>query len=200
MQVEGDDFMIISIVGKSSSGKSYISKLLNHYSNKIVNLNIDKVGHYVLTLDEVKMQLIKLFGPSVIKDNMVDRKTLGEIVFNNQKNMDKLTEITWNSMQQIIDKFIDDNKNKIIILDWLLLPKSKYFNISDIKILVDAPYDIRLKRAIKRDNITEDQFKTREKASLNFNISDFDYVINNIEKEKTKRKVRDIYDKSIISR
>lgn len=192
--------MIICIVGKSGSGKSYISRLLKSYSNKIVFLDIDKIGHYVLTLQDVKENLIKEFGVQIFDNEVVDRKKLSKIVFNSKDKMNKLSNITWKSMEKIIDKFIYDNQNKIIVLDYLLLPKTKYFNISDLNILIDAPYETRKNRVLIRDNITEEKFIEREKASLNLNDYTFDYVINNIEKNKTKRKVRDIYDKSIIHR
>ena len=38
----------------------------------------------------------------------------------------------------------------------------------DVKILLDIPYEIRKKRAMKRDNITEEAFDLREQASINF--------------------------------
>ena len=51
--------MIIGICGKSGSGKSTLSKTLtNHYKN-IIHLDIDKVGHNVLTIKDVKNELIK---------------------------------------------------------------------------------------------------------------------------------------------
>ena len=81
-------------------------------------------------------------------------------------------------MQIEIDKYLKENEKKIIILDWILLPISKYFNICDVKILLDIPYNIRKQRAIKRDNITEEEFDLREKASIDFNKFKFDYVLN----------------------
>ena len=89
-----------------------------------------------------------------------------------------------------IDKIIQNNKNKIIILDWLLLPKSKYFNNCCIKILLDIPYEIRKQRAIARDNITEEAFDLREKASYKYNNDLFDIIISNNSKEEYERIVK----------
>lgn len=47
-----------------------------------------------------------------------------------------------------------------------------------IKILLDISYETRRERAIKRDNITVEEFDLREKASINYNVDDFDIVIN----------------------
>ena len=93
-------------------------------------------------------------------------------------------------MQIEIDKFLIDNKDKIIILDWLLLPISKYFDKCDVKVLLDIPYEVRKERAIKRDNITEEAFDLREKASISFDINKFDYVINDNNNLEIKRLVK----------
>ena len=93
-------------------------------------------------------------------------------------------------MQIEIDKFLENNKDKIIILDWLLLPISKYFDMCDIKILLDIPYEVRKERAMKRDNITEEAFDTREKASIDFDKNAFDYVINDNNPEEIRKLVK----------
>ena len=47
---------------------------------------------------------------------------------------------------------------------------------------------------------TEKQFMIRENNAPNYECLDFDIVINNKYKKLTRKKVRNIYDKSIISR
>lgn len=182
--------MIIGICGKSGSGKSTLAKNIIELSNyKAVHLEIDKVGHRALLNEDAKKKLVKEFGESIIKENNVDRKKLGDIVFNSRDEMQKLTDITWKCMQKEIDEFLEDNKDKIVILDWLLLPKTEYFDICDIKILLDVPYEIRKMRAIKRDNITSEAFDLRESSSIEYNKEIFDYVLENSEKENIRKKV-----------
>ena len=185
--------MIIGISGKSGSGKSSLSNFIIKTSNKnVIHVDIDKIGHDVLLLPDVKKELINSFGENILNEKIVDRKKLGEIVFNSRNDMDKLSYITWKYMEMEIDKIINTNKDKIIILDWLLLPLVKYFNMCDIKILLDIPYEIRKERAVKRDNISEKAFDLREKASIDFNPNDFDYVIKNNDRKTIKRLVRKI--------
>lgn len=88
--------------------------------------------------------------------------------------MKKLTDVTWFYMEQYIDDFIEKNKEHIIILYWLLLPKTKYFEQSDLKILIYATLEVRMMRAIERDNITSEKFLLREKASMSFENLNFD--------------------------
>ena len=169
--------MIISICGKSGSGKSTLAKKIIEERKNVIHINIDKIAHQVLTIPIVKQQLQEQFK-DVLTDNEVDRKKLGPIVFSSTKNMDILTQVTWPHMEQEIDRIISENKDKIIILDYLLLPKTKYFEQSDLKILLDIPKDIRKQRILKRDNITEDTFDLRDSSSIEYDKDEFDFIIS----------------------
>ncbi len=185
--------MIIGISGKSGSGKTTLANQISTIIKKeSVHLDIDKVGHKVLTKKEVFEELKKSFGEEIVKSNVINRKKLGELVFTSRNKMEKLNEITWKHMQIEIDSFLENNKNKVIILDWLLLPITKYFDQCDIKILLDIPYEIRKKRAMQRDNISEKAFDLRDNSSIDLNPAEFDYVLREINNEDIKRMVKKI--------
>ncbi len=182
--------MIISICGKSGSGKSTVTKeLLDYYKDKAIHINIDKIGHYVNTISEVLDEEVKCFGESILTDGVIDRKKLSKIVFSDKEEMAKLTEITWKYMDIEISKLISQNEGKLIILDWQLLPKTKYFELSDLRVLLDVPYSIRKERVLKRDNITEEQFDLREAASIDYSLYEFDVVQEKLDIDEIKRKV-----------
>lgn len=183
--------MVVGICGKSGSGKSTLSKKIVELStNDVVYLDIDKIGHEALLVDEVKEELLSSFGNSIFENGYVNRKVLGDIVFNSRKEMKKLSDITWEYMQLKIDKALVDNQDKVVILDWILLYTTKYFKMCDIKILLDIPYEVRKERAMKRDNISEEKFDLREKASIDFDKTDFDFVIEKEDKDVLKRLVK----------
>ena len=152
--------MVICICGKSGSGKSTIAKLIQEERPHSIHIDIDKIGHQSHNDKKVRQELIATFGEVILTNNNIDRKKLGKIVFSNKKEMKKLEDITWNYMEQEIDKILTNNNDKIIILDWLLLPKTKYFETSDLRILVDIPFEIRKQRVLKRDSITTRSFKS----------------------------------------
>lgn len=180
--------MIIGICGKSGSGKSTLAnQIIEHYKGNAIHCDIDKIGHK--THDDLfcKQRIIDCFGRSILTDGNIDRKKLGKIVFNDKLQMQKLTNITWKYMENEIDRTIKENKDKIIILDWILLPESKYLKECKIKILLDIPYEIRKKRAMLRDNISDEAFDLREKASYNYNKNDFNFIIKNDMKSEFER-------------
>lgn len=192
--------MIISIVGLSGSGKSFISKTLESYNSHIMHIDIDKIGHSSHHDPIVKQKLISSFGNNILTEGNIDRKKLGGIVFNSSEAMKQLEKITWSYMEQEIDKIITNNKDKIILLDWLLLPKTKFFYQSDLRILVTAPQEIRMKRAVKRDGITKEKFLEREASAPEIDNTQFEYIINNVDLKDTQERVKTIYDKSFIHR
>jgi dephospho-CoA kinase len=184
--------MLISICGKSGSGKSTTAKMIIEMVPNSIHCDVDKIGHESLTLTAVKEQLIKIFGEEVVVNGNVDRKKLGSLVFNSKDNMEKLSDITWPYMEEIIDNFINKNADKNVILDWILLPMTKYFNMSNIKILVDIPLAVRKERVLRRDNISEESFNAREKASIQYNNDEFDFIIKNNNLEKVRKLVKRI--------
>lgn len=180
--------MIIGICGKSGSGKSTIAKQITSRYQNAVHLDIDKIAHKSHKDEEVKRKIINTFTESILTDNEIDRKKLGRIVFASKEKMKLLEDITLEFMEKEIDNFINENKDKIIILDYILLPLTKYFNECKIKILLDIPYHIRKQRVLSRDNITEEQFDLRDSSSIQYEINDFDIVLEN-EKEDVLRRI-----------
>lgn len=180
--------MIIGICGKSGSGKSTIAKQITSRYKNAVHLDIDKIAHKSHQDEEVKQKIISTFTEAVFTNNEIDRKKLGRIVFVSKEKMKLLEEITWEFIEKEIDNFINKNKDKIIILDYILLPLTKYFDKCNIKILLDIPYHIRKQRVLSRDDITEEQFDLRDSAAIQYEVSDFDIVLTN-EKEDILRRI-----------
>ena len=53
------------------------------------------------------------------------------------------------------------------------------FNICNLKILVSGNENIRRKRVILRDNLTEEEFEARDRFSFKYVIEDFNITIQN---------------------
>ncbi len=194
--------MLISLVGKSGCGKTTISNKLKSLDNRIIHIDVDKISHQVLEYPEVVERIKNEISKDTIKDNKVDRKKLGKVVFESTKMMDILTNITWPHMEKLIDEIICSNNDKIIILDWLLLPKTKYFSQSNLRIWIEANQNDRLERVLsrsKKEHITKEYFIKRDQAGIEFEQGKYDIIITNSKNTDIDKEVKLIYDKSIIS-
>lgn len=170
---------IIVISGKSGSGKTVVAETLSEFLNATM-LSLDEISHLSLEDEEIKDKLFSVFGNDVFDNKKIDRKKLGKIIFENRDKLDFVNNLSWKFIDDYVDNFIEKHKNKnFIILDYALITKMKYFEMADYKILVESAQNDRFDRLIKRDNVTFDYLNLREKNSLNFASSDFDYVLKN---------------------
>ena len=186
---------IIGITGKSGSGKSTLANLLAKELN-CAGIDVDKIGHKATNDENISRKLCGIFGKEILgREGIIDRKKLGNIVFSDQEKMDILTDVTWDYMQEKIDEILK-NKPEIIILEWELLPISKYWEKSDMKILIQANQDERKKKVIERDEITEEYFEKRDSKSLDYETVNADFKFyNEYEKKQMKDFINQIISK-----
>lgn len=153
--------MIIGITGGSGCGKSSV----------VSRLKAD--GFYAIDADVVARECVKqgkpsyneikaYFGDDVFLENgELDRKKLGSIVFSDENELKALNSITHKYIKMEIENEIAANKDKDIIIDAAVLNQGGLAEICDIIILVTAKKDVRIKRIIKRDNLSYENAKNR---------------------------------------
>ncbi len=170
--------MIISITGKSGSGKSFLAQNIAPLLGAKI-IHFDDISHEVLTHEDVLHKIRAEFGDIVFdKNQKLNRKKLGKIAFGNAEKLKFLNSLAEAKMEKIIDNILA-NSNNNFILDYALLPKMKYFNLSDCKILINANPHTRKTRIVSRDKIDPDYFAARDTHSLDYDERLFDIVIEN---------------------
>ncbi len=176
---------LIIVTGKSGSGKSEFSKILAE-KLKAELISLDEISHLSLEDKNIKNQLLKIFGAEIFDETKINRKKLGNIVFNDAEKLEQLNTLSWKFIDDYIDKKISNTKSSFLILEYALISKMKYFKVASFKILVEANHKTRINRIMLRDNITESYALIRDKNSLNYNAEDFDYVIKNSSLKKAQ--------------
>ena len=180
---------IIGITGKSGSGKTTLSTLLSKKLDCNV-VDVDKIGHEATQNCEIVKKLCETFGIQILeKDGKIDRKKLGNIVFADKEKMNILTDITWGYMQNILDEILQKEEKQTIILEWALLPISKYWDNTNIKILMTAKDNERKEKVIERDKISEEYFLKRDSNAIDYTKYQFDYIFENDYKLETIEKI-----------
>ena len=171
---------IIGITGKSGSGKSTVAKKIGEVIPNSTVIEVDTIGHEALCRPNILENLIVLFGSEILDDlGNVDRKKLGNIVFAERKKMKELSSVTYTYITQKIAQIIDEAHNGVVILDWILLPVDPAWQKCDFKILIETDPKLRKEKVILRDNISESYFNAREKTSIEYDKSQFDFVFSN---------------------
>ncbi len=172
--------MIILVTGKSGTGKSTFARELAS-KLKYQYVDIDAIGHKIYESSKVLQKVATLFGKVIFDENgSFDRKRLGQIVFaeKNSARVKKFNRYTLQVMQTEIDKIL--SKNNHVVLDWIKLPLTKYWKRLSYKVLVISSNDeARFDNLLKRDNVKIEYLKLREKSSIEYDESEFNFIINN---------------------
>jgi dephospho-CoA kinase len=160
--------MIIGLTGNSGSGKTAVSDYLSKKYAYV--LDCDKIYHELLSESpEMKKELIGLFGKSIIEDNKINRKALGEIVFNNDKKLKLLNRVAHKYVIIEVEKRIASYKGdkKLIVIDAPLLIEAGLHEICDEVWVIDAPLEIKAERISIRDHISIEKAKQRLSKQMN---------------------------------
>ena len=97
---------VIGLTGGICCGKSSIIELFSFYSQNISFkvINVDQLGHQTYLKDtNCYKKLIKIFTRNILtEEELIDRKKLGTLIFNNNENRRILNEIVWPEIRQLL--------------------------------------------------------------------------------------------------
>ena len=147
---------IIGLTGSISTGKTQVSNYLRDRGEKVIDA--DLIAREVVDFGSVKEKIKEAFGNDIYKDDELDRKALGEIVFRDKEKRQVLNEIEHPEIYRIILEEIKNSKGRVFV-DIPLLFESQHLNEKyglnfDEVWLVYVNRETQVKRLIKRDRIS----------------------------------------------
>jgi len=148
--------MVIGITGNTGSGKTIIAGFFRQWGGYVISA--DRMGWEVLLDDRVIEKLRGIFGDGIIKDGKVDRKKLGDIVFEDQEQLLKFNKIVHPTLLLELRETIKNCKKDIVIVDAALILEWGIKDWFDYIILVSSKLSIIHPR-LKRLGIPDELFK-----------------------------------------
>lgn len=147
---------IIGLTGSISTGKTQVSNYLRQRGEKVIDA--DLIAREVVDLEDVKEKIKKAFGDDIYKDDKLDRKALGEIVFRDEDKRKLLNEIEHPEIYRIILEEIKNSKGRVFV-DMPLLFEAQHLNEKygldfDEVWLAYVSREKQIARLIKRDKIS----------------------------------------------
>jgi len=138
------------VTGPAGSGKSALCAMLA--SRGAVILSGDALGHEILGDDTVAAAVGSAFGPAVMKDGRVDRRSLGDIVFGDRSELEKLNSLTHGPLASLIasrfDHYEQQGLYRLAVLEaavYFLLPPVPRV---ELVVTVTSGQALRLKRLV----------------------------------------------------
>ena len=172
--------IIIGLTGSVASGKSTVAGWIAERG--IAVHDADSAVHSLLAADGAAVpDIIARFGTSVLADDGgIDRKKLGNHVFEHPQDRKILESILHPMVRQHRDQFLVDHRrlgSKIVVLDVPLLFETGGDALCDYVIVVHAGEDTIRWRALARPGMTENKLagilKTQMPASEKCQRADF---------------------------
>ncbi len=188
---------VYGLTGNIGTGKSTIAKMFEKLGAFIVDA--DKVAREIVEPGKPAWdEIVNHFGEKVLnKNNSLDRKKLGDIVFNDKEDRKKLNEITHPEIIENIKKKISESTSETTIIEAALLEKGG--SLKDILngiIVVSADPEVQVERIKNRDGISNKEAEARISSQLSNNdkIKNADFIIiNNSDLTAVQKQVESIW-------
>lgn len=170
--------MVVGLTGSIASGKSLVTNYLRKLNYQVIDSDV--ISHNILFLDDVKKEIVNAFGKEVLVDNNIDRKILGNIVFNDINKKSLLESIMLPFIVSEIKKQLSQT-DEILFLDAPLLIEYNLQYLVDKIIVIKVDEDIQLKRLMERDNITKEYAIKKIESQLpsNEKLKYANFIIDN---------------------
>lgn len=189
-----NNIKIIGLTGGISTGKSTVSKILKDKGYTVIDADI--IAREVVNIGKASYkEIIECFGEEILLENKeINRKKLGDIVFNDMDKLSQLNELTHPYIYEEILEQISNKINKSIETIFIDIPllfeeedKIKKSGIEFDEIwLVASDKDIQVQRLMNRDKISKEEAIKKIKLQMNLKekIDKSDVVLYNNSSKK----------------
>ena len=181
--------MKIGITGSIASGKSEVTKFLKEQG--FSTYDADAISKELTLKNNICYQkIIDTFGIEILDESLeINRKKLGEVVFNDFEKK----EILENIIHPHVIKEIDNINDNLSFVEVPLLFEAKLEYLFDKIIVVSCDYEVELTRLMKRNNFSKEEAIKRMNSQMDIKIKEkkADYIIyNNGDIESLHEKIR----------
>ena len=170
----------IGLTGNIGSGKTIVASCF-----EVLNIpvfNADNVAKLLMNKDvNLKQSLISEFGKEVFLNNELNRKYLSNLAFKDDSVLKGLNALVHPVVQEAFEKWSIQQSGAYVIKEAAILFESNTYQSLDAIICISCPEEIRLKRILKRNDLSEKQVRQRmsHQWAEEKKISLSDYVITN---------------------
>lgn len=190
--------MALGLTGGIATGKTTAANFLKGLGAKIIDA--DKIAHKIMGAEgPAYSDIVQFFGNNILDDDgSINRKKLGEIVFNNSELRQKLEKITHPIILREIKSQLQETADYNTVLVAPLLFEVGIDNLVDQVWVIHCSRETQIKRLKNRDNLTREAVKVRINAqmSLDKKIEKADLAIENEGSIKDlERKLRVAWEK-----
>jgi dephospho-CoA kinase len=172
----------IGLTGGIGSGKSTAAQLFEVLGIPVYYA--DAEAKRLMNEDEELISAItKLFGKQAYSDNRLDRKFISSIVFSDPTKLELLNAIVHPATKKDAENWMHKQTTPYAIHEAALIFEAEVNERLDRVIGVSAPEELRIQRAIGRDNVNREDILKRMSSQMEEKVkmSKCDFVLINDE-------------------
>lgn len=150
----------IGLTGNIGAGKTTVSKLFE--KKGIPVFNSDLCGRESENDPEIHAGYKRIFGEEIYHDGVLDRTHLREIIFTNKEVLKEINELVTPYIKKKFEEFCQKHSNsKIVMLESAVIFENGVDKNFDCIVTVTAREEVRILRAMKRDNSSLEEVKNK---------------------------------------
>ena len=188
----------IGLTGGIGSGKSSVAGIFNVLGIPV--FDADTYAKLVMEKDDALATSIKnTFGEESYLEGKLNRAYIANLVFNDPFKLEQLNALVHPATIMEADSWMQQQKTSYVIKEAALLFEAGSASHLDYVIGVYAPEHMRIKRVMKRDNITAEQVMARMERQINevIKMKLCDFVIVNNEQQLLIPQVLQLHEKFV---
>ena len=156
----------VAITGGIGSGKSYISAMLEERGIPVYNADTES-KRLTLSNAEIRNKLIALLGEEIYANGELNKPMLASYLFASTENAVRINGIIHPVVKEDFKRWLTNHTEKeITALESAILYEAGFEDSVDTVLVVFAPRELRLERAMKRDKATREQIEARMDAQI----------------------------------
>ncbi|MGD0115233.1 MAG: dephospho-CoA kinase [Dehalococcoidia bacterium] len=158
----------IGLTGGIGSGKSTVARML--FDKGAAFVNADLVGHRSYRRGSATYdRLVETFGPEIVGANgEIDRQALGQRVFANPEDRERLNDIVWPAMAEIMARDLEALRSKnerVAVLEAAVLIEASWqWLVDEIWVVVASP--VVAAQRLEAKGIAREQTEARIRTQL----------------------------------
>ena len=156
----------VAITGGIGSGKSYVSAMLEERGIPVYNADTES-KRLTLSNAEIRNKLIALLGEEVYTNGELNKPMLASYLFASAENAVRINGIIHPVVKEDFKRWLTNHAEKdITAFESAILYEAGFEDTVDAVLMVFAPRELRLERAMKRDKATREQIEARMDAQM----------------------------------
>lgn len=157
---------VLGITGPTGAGKTTALREVEKLGGSVIDCDV--VYHELLESDlTLQGMLESAFGPLRNESGAIDRKKLGSIVFGDPEKLKKLNTIAQTATVKRTQERLEEYRAKgktLVAIDAIGLLESPLKDLCSATVAVIAPPEVRVKRIMARESISEEYAWSRVRA------------------------------------